>query len=226
MKQTGFKIISPAEWAGNYPSFIADGKSNIADNYGIYHLPESIGFVDYNNNISTRIPNGQILATIDSKIASQGYAVVTLHAQDFRQKVNGVQIDVLNQTEINDLNSLMDSINSKNYHIRTFNQVIQFKQITSTTTTLKSSANPSVVGQKITFTASVVRVLPSSGIPTGTVTFTIDNIVQPPVTLSSTGKAALAVSTLSKGPHSITAQYLGDGNYLSSSSTILSQSVN
>jgi peptidoglycan/xylan/chitin deacetylase (PgdA/CDA1 family) len=127
MKQTGFKIISPAEWAGNYPSFIADGKSNIADNYGIYHLPESVGFVEFSNNTSTRVSNAQILGVIDSKIATQGYAVVTLHAQDFRQKVNGVPIDMLNQTEVQDLDSLIDSVISKNYHIRTFNQVVSFK---------------------------------------------------------------------------------------------------
>ena len=41
----------------------------------------------------------------------------------------------------------------------------------STTTTLTSSANPSVTGASVTFTATVAAVSPGSGTPTGTVTF-------------------------------------------------------
>jgi len=218
MNSLGYKIISAAEWADNYPRYIADGRSNIVDNYGIYHLPESIGFVQYDNNTSTRVPNGQILATVDSEIASQGYAVITLHAQDFRQKINGAPIDVLNQTEIQDLNSLMKSINSKNYHIRTFNQVIQFKQGIGTTTTLASNDGDS--GHKETVTAKVLSVAPHEGIPTGTVTFGIDGISQAPVKLES-GKAVLDTSTLPIGQHSISAQYSGDAKFIASTGTTL-----
>ena len=42
---------------------------------------------------------------------------------------------------------------------------------TSTTTSLTSSANPSVFGQSVTFTATVAAVSPGSGTPTGTVNF-------------------------------------------------------
>ncbi|SMH71877.1 Ig-like domain-containing protein [Candidatus Nitrosotalea okcheonensis] len=54
---------------------------------------------------------------------------------------------------------------------------------------------------------------------TGTVTFSIDETPQAPVTISG-GTATLATSTLSVGSHSITAAYSGDTNDLSSTSTI------
>ena len=41
----------------------------------------------------------------------------------------------------------------------------------ATTTSLGSSANPSVFGQSVTFTATVAAASPASGTPTGTVTF-------------------------------------------------------
>src|SRR5207237_2218566 len=40
-----------------------------------------------------------------------------------------------------------------------------------TTTALSSSANPSVVGQAVTFTASVTVTAPGTGTPSGAVTF-------------------------------------------------------
>jgi hypothetical protein len=95
----------------------------------------------------------------------------------------------------------------------------------STTTTLSSSVNPSVVGQSVTFTASVT---PSSGTstPTGTITFLDGATVIGSSGLDASGSAAFTTSTLSVGPHSITAQYTGDATFAASSSTALSQTVN
>ena len=128
MNKTGLNIISAADWADSYPNFIADGKRKITDSFGIYHMPSSIGFVDFMpDGSSVRVSNDQILADVDSSISLRGYAVVTLHAQDFRQKVNGAPVDVLNQTEISDLNSLMDSLASKHISITTFGKTTEFR---------------------------------------------------------------------------------------------------
>lgn len=87
---------------------------------------------------------------------------------------------------------------------------------------LTSSANPSVTGQSVTFTASVTG---GAGTATGTVTF-LDGAtaVCTSVALAS-GNASCTTSTLSAGPHSITAQYGGDGNYASATSAVLTQNV-
>jgi hypothetical protein len=98
-----------------------------------------------------------------------------------------------------------------------------------TVITLSSALNPSTVGQDVTFTA-VVSAGPSAGMPTGTVTFTIDGTSQPPVALSLFNgheQASFATSNLSAGKHSINARYNGNSAFASSTpSSPLTQTVN
>src|SRR5262245_47509046 len=60
-----------------------------------------------------------------------------------------------------------------------------------TTTTVTSSANPSVVGQLVTFTATVASVAPGAGIPSGAVAFKDGSTTLGTGTLDATGKATL-----------------------------------
>ncbi|HZQ35041.1 MAG TPA: Ig-like domain-containing protein [Dehalococcoidia bacterium] len=108
---------------------------------------------------------------------------------------------------------------------------ISYTLLGSSTTTVSSSVNPSTVGQPVTFTATVsclgvspvARVQPAAPVitPTGTVTFTIDGVGQPPVTLSN-GVAAVTTSTLTVAgsPHSVSASYSGDTNCAASSGSL------
>ena len=95
----------------------------------------------------------------------------------------------------------------------------------STTTTVASSANPSVSGQSVTFTATVSVTAPGSGTPTGTVTFKDGATTLGTGTLGA-GSATYSTSTLSVTSHSITALYAGDGNFNTSTSSALTQTVN
>ena len=93
-----------------------------------------------------------------------------------------------------------------------------------TTTAVVSSVNPSVFGQAITFTATVSPVSPSTGTPTGTVSF-FD--IGGPIgsgTLSG-GVATFTTSTLGVGNHTISAQYVSDGNFTMSSGAMASLQV-
>jgi hypothetical protein len=90
-----------------------------------------------------------------------------------------------------------------------------------------SSLNPSTVGQSVTFTA-VVTAPGFQGMPTGAVTFTIDGHAQPPVPLSvvvGKDEAQFVTSTLTAGPHSVSATYNGDANVSPSSSSLPTQTV-
>ncbi|HTD23350.1 MAG TPA: Ig-like domain repeat protein, partial [Terriglobales bacterium] len=91
----------------------------------------------------------------------------------------------------------------------------------SPTVTVTSSNNPSVFGQPVTLTATL-----SPASATGTVQF-LDGVTNlgSPVTVSG-GTAAMIVSSLSVGAHSITAVYSGDSNFAGSTSPALSQNVN
>ena len=88
----------------------------------------------------------------------------------------------------------------------------------STTTTLTSSANPSLVGQQVTLRATIA---PASA--TGMVTFN-DGAAQLGSAVLNAGVATVTISP-AFGSHSLTAAYAGDQNNASSVSAILTQSV-
>ena len=97
-----------------------------------------------------------------------------------------------------------------------------------TNTTISSSANPSVIGQPVTFTATVAAAAPGAGIPSGTVTF---NLGTSTLTGTLNGKtpdqATVTTSSLPFGTaQSITATYGTDGDFASSTSAALAQTVN
>jgi hypothetical protein len=90
----------------------------------------------------------------------------------------------------------------------------------ATTTNLISSLNPSLPGQNVTFTATV---LPSSA--TGTVTFNDGANTLGTGTLAA-GVATFQTSVLGSGSHSLTAVYGGDSSYATSASAAIIQSIN
>ena len=94
------------------------------------------------------------------------------------------------------------------------------------TTTVTSSVNPSLSGQSVTFTATVAGAAGSTPAPTGTVTFLDGTNSLGSGALSAAGQATFATSSLSEGPHMITAVYSGDTNYAGSTSAVLTQVVN
>jgi Bacterial Ig-like domain (group 3)/FG-GAP-like repeat len=91
--------------------------------------------------------------------------------------------------------------------------------------TLNSSANPSISGTPVTFTADLTtKVRGVTSIPTGTVSF-YDGSAKLATQAVSNGQATFATSSLAIGVHSITAQYSGDTNFVPSTSAIVSQVV-
>lgn len=91
------------------------------------------------------------------------------------------------------------------------------------TTVLISSVNPSVVGQTVTFTATVTG---DEGTPTGTVLFKDGDTNLGPDALDATGTASLPISDLTVGIHHITAVYGGNTTYAPSTSNTVEQIVN
>ena len=100
--------------------------------------------------------------------------------------------------------------------------------LTPTTTTLASSGSPSVVGNSVTFTATV-----NGSAPVGSVAFTDGGsaitgcgAVPLPSGSASTKTVTCATSSLSAGTHTIVAAFAGDANNQGSTSAALSQLVN
>ncbi|MEP7055214.1 MAG: Ig-like domain-containing protein [Actinomycetota bacterium] len=93
-----------------------------------------------------------------------------------------------------------------------------------TTTAIVSAHNPAFFGDPLTFTVTVLAAPPGAGTPSGTVTFTDGSTILGLAALTG-GQATFTDAGLQVGTHSIVATYSGDGNFLASSSTALSQQV-
>ena len=94
-----------------------------------------------------------------------------------------------------------------------------------TTTSLISATDPSVYGQSVTFTAAVSATAPGSGTPTGRVTFFDGSTSLGSASLKS-GSASFTARALPTGTDSITASYGGSGNFTTSTSAAVVQTVN
>lgn len=94
----------------------------------------------------------------------------------------------------------------------------------STLNTLTSSINPSEVAQSNTFSAQISGA--DGVIPSGTVAFSFNGTVVPPIVRLQAGQANISKSLSTAGSRSIAAVYSGDGNSQPSTSTTLTQVVN
>jgi hypothetical protein len=106
----------------------------------------------------------------------------------------------------------------------TMKQTVNGRQ---TTTSVSSSANPSVYGQNVTFTASVSQT--GGGTPSGTVQFKAGGTdLGGPQAVDSSGNASVNTAALGVGNHSITAAFSSsDPNTLNSEGTLAGgQTVN
>src|SRR5262249_51063614 len=132
-----------------------------------------------------------------------------------------IAADVLTVTQAGSI--VIDANQAGNVNYTAAPQVQQTLTVSpaSTTTTLSSSANPSVPGQSVTFTAVVAAVAPGGGTPTGTVSFTSGGTTLSPVTYSVVGgnlQASVTTSYASAGTPTIVASYNNsDGNYIGGS---------
>ena len=92
-----------------------------------------------------------------------------------------------------------------------------------TSTSLISSLNPSIYGQKVSWTATVTSF--GSVTPSGTIKFTWSGHTIGLATLNSSGVATLTKSNLNADTYPLTAVYVGDAANLGSTSSVLSQVV-
>ena len=94
----------------------------------------------------------------------------------------------------------------------------------ATTTTITSSAGSIALGQTVMFTATVQP--GTSTAATGFVVFFSDGSTSLGAAQVTNNTASLQVGNLPLGTHAITAQYTGDVNYLSSTSSFIAETVN
>jgi hypothetical protein len=100
-----------------------------------------------------------------------------------------------------------------------FGTLDQVVDLPATVTTLDSSLNPSLLGDPVTFTATVTD--DGGAVTDGTVTFTDGAVtLAANVALDGSGQATLTTSALTAGTHAITADYSGTAALGASSDTV------
>jgi hypothetical protein len=96
----------------------------------------------------------------------------------------------------------------------------------ATTVALRSSLNPAVTGQAVTFTATVSAVAPGAATPIGKVIFMDGNVVLGTVGTDDNGTATFTTSFAAAGSHVITAVFAGGVLSFEASSQTLTEQVN
>jgi peptidoglycan/xylan/chitin deacetylase (PgdA/CDA1 family) len=141
LQALNMKVIS-AEFDGELPSvynpddptsadnqiFKAIPNSHIVDSNGVAHLPQGIGYHTFGDGSDggVKTPLSTIESSIDNQIASYGYAVITLHPQDFAVVDGSNQpTNQISSNEVADLDTLLNYIQDKGYTTKTFSQVVQ-----------------------------------------------------------------------------------------------------
>lgn len=137
MKQSGLKILSSEvdeeiKFDNNRSIFIASGKmhaskSDDATKQLIYHLPATIAFKAYINGKWIKTPIKNILGNVTQNIAKYGYAVILIHPQDFLKSENGHVTNILDENDIKDITSLINSILANNIRITLFSKIVGIK---------------------------------------------------------------------------------------------------
>jgi len=156
------------------------------------------------------IPNGELVRFFDGTTAI-GIGATASGVAKFNTSSLAAKTHTIKATYIGDVNFRSST-----------GKVTQVVNRHPTTTTLKSSLNPSQFGQSVTFTATVI---PSGSYALAAKVKFFDGTVGIGSATLSGGVAKLTKSTLAIATHPITAQYLGDSFNDKSTSSVLNQVV-
>ena len=112
-----------------------------------------------------------------------------------------------------------------NFLLGAFGTTTQTVNQAGTTTTVVAAPSPSPFGQMVTFTATVIAAPPGAGTPGGQVRFYVDgSAFGNPATLVQ-GMGAVSTAGLAVGTHQVTATYLGDPDFVTSTATAFTTHV-
>ncbi|HWX20041.1 MAG TPA: MBG domain-containing protein, partial [Candidatus Binatia bacterium] len=121
--------------------------------------------------------------------------------------------------------SIVPSLNDPNSKLTNYSVLSTNGTLTITpansANALVSSPNPSAQNSNVIFTATLAPVAPATATPTGAVQFFTNGVaLGSPVSLSG-GVASTSTALLPIGSNVVTAAYLGDGNFLASTNSLV-----
>lgn len=216
----------PTAWVAKLLTRFAAGGDQVVSAGTDYPLLASYAVMRTDGSLSLLVLNKSSSSSLNAAIALSGYSPLpnaTVYSygipQDETARTNGPAQNLNIAT-----NSISSAGTSFSYTFPPYSATV-LALAGNMANILASSANPSIYGSSVTFTATITTNGVVAANATGTVTF--QDAGNPIGTGSvSAGQAALDISSLSAGTHSITAAYSGDARYPASTSSALSQVVN
>jgi peptidoglycan/xylan/chitin deacetylase (PgdA/CDA1 family) len=112
LEENGITHISSSLTNGDLPPFEFKDKP-------FYRFPQITSTGKYNptTNIFEKISNDQIVAESIQSINNYGFAVISIHPQEFSTVINSTYVNSVNQDQINQLVKLIKEFNDKGYKI-------------------------------------------------------------------------------------------------------------
>ena len=126
MRELGIKIITSEidfYTYSNQSYLVTNLRDQNTENDDIFHIPTTVGYSKFEPEWNP-LPDKQLLMMINKSISTYGYAVVTLHPQEFATRQNGELTNAVNVTKLNDLEKLIGAINDNNLLITSFNKLV------------------------------------------------------------------------------------------------------
>jgi peptidoglycan/xylan/chitin deacetylase (PgdA/CDA1 family) len=156
MQDIGLKIISSefAQELSLTDVYKAIPNSDIKDSHGIYHLPQVVEFYHQDVEPATKNPITNIETDVTNTINEYGYAIVTLHPQDFGDNKEPYTV---RNSDITDLDTLITWIQNNEYTIKSFSDVtgVPLPPLGGTLITIASpSGGNYATAQSVTLTAN------------------------------------------------------------------------
>ena len=176
----GYTHISSSTVADPAPYYLS-GKT-------FYHYPTAAATSDTSVvSYYAGVPAATTLAQIQTQINNFGFSVVMVRAMEFGSLSNGVNTDVLNSTQYNELLTLFTSIKAANIGITTINK-INTSPIAATTGTPATTAPVSTTGTPASTTGAPVT--STTGTPAPTTPVSTTGTPAPTTPASTTGTPA------------------------------------
>jgi predicted secreted protein with PEFG-CTERM motif len=123
MADSGIKILSATSESANDNRFIWS-PSVSSEPYSILQFPSVASFMIEGNNAWQKVSNSALLNLINIGITKRGYAVIELHPQNFVKTENGKFVDIIDDSQVSNLSTLIDSILIKKIRITTFENIV------------------------------------------------------------------------------------------------------
>jgi hypothetical protein len=211
----GFSDLLITSSAGNASFLEADGKGSFANTYTGLSVPGvtvvDIQAADLNGDGYT---DPVVISTLSSTYFLRGY--ITSGSANASLNTTFAQSGTAALTAIWPGNiNFSGSTGKLNLQVNT----------AASSTSIGTTLTPTVYGQPVTFSSTVTSTA-ATGTPSGNITFKDAGVALAPAVTMTGGSASLTLSTLTAGPHTISAVYSGDSVFATSTSINQPQTVN